>query len=255
MAVMETTAIQVENLRFRYSENSGVVFENFNLNIATGERFGLLGPNGAGKTTLMNLMTGVLSPTTGRILLAGKNMGAGNNNDTKKQFGFVPQHHSFYMELSPMENLEFFGAWAGLKKNEIVARSKNLLQVLGLSHVATKAASKFSGGMKSRLNLAIGVIHQPKILFLDEPTSGVDVQTRHAILEYLIGLNQAGTTLVYTSHLLSEAEKLCSKVALIDEGKIIVQNDLPTLLSAHRQSGLEGLFLSLTGKNYRDTDV
>lgn len=248
---MENTAIQIENLNFRYSENSGVVFKNFNLKITTGERFGLLGPNGAGKTTLMNLMTGVLSPAGGRILLAGKNM----NNNTKKQFGFVPQNHSFYMELSPLENLEFFGAWAGLKKREITEQSNYLLEVLGLSQVANKPAIKFSGGMKSRLNLAIGVIHRPKILFLDEPTNGVDVQTRHAILEYLISLNKAGTTLIYTSHLLSEAEKLCTQVALIDEGKIIVQNDLPTLLTTHEQNGLEGLFLSLTGKNYRDTDV
>ncbi len=244
-------AIQIQKLNFQYAENSGVVFKDFNLNIAAGERFGLLGPNGAGKTTLMNLMTGVLLPTNGSILLLGKNIEGGK--EVKKMFGFVPQHHSFYQELSPAENLEFFGAWAGLNRKETKERTKELLAVLGLSNAAFKPVSKFSGGMKNRVNLAIGVIHRPKILFLDEPTTGVDVQTRHAIINYLKELNSTGTTLIYTSHHLTEAESLCTKVALIDEGKIIAQNDLQTLLQEHKQDGLEGLFLNLTGRSYRDS--
>lgn len=247
---MESAAIQISNLNFQYAENSGVVFKNFALNIAVGERFGLLGPNGAGKTTLMNLMTGVLQLKSGSIQLLGKEIS--ENKEVKKLFGFVPQHHSFYQELSPTENLEFFGAWSGLNRKEIKERTKELLEVLGLSHVADKPVSKFSGGMKNRVNLAIGVIHRPKILFLDEPTTGVDVQTRHAIVDYLKELNKDGTTLIYTSHHLTEAESLCTKVALIDEGKIIVQNDLQTLLAEHKQDGLEGLFISLTGRSYRD---
>ena len=247
---MQSPAIQIQNLNFQYAENSGVVFNDFNLSIATGERFGLLGPNGAGKTTLMNLMTGVLQTNEGSIQLLGKNIGS--DNEVKKLFGFVPQFHSFYQELSPTENLEFFGAWAGLNRKEIKERTKELLSVLGLNHVADKPVSKFSGGMKNRVNLAIGVIHRPKILFLDEPTTGVDVQTRHAIIDYLKELNKTGTTLIYTSHHLTEAESLCTKVALIDEGKIIVQNDLQTLLAEHKQDGLEGLFISLTGRSYRD---
>lgn len=248
---MSSAAIQIQHLNFQYAENSGVVFKDFNLNIAVGERFGLLGPNGAGKTTLMNLMTGVLQSNSGDIQLLGKNIGA--DKEVKKLFGFVPQFHSFYQELSPSENLEFFGAWAGLNRKEIKERTKELLSVLGLSNVADKPVSKFSGGMKNRVNLAIGVIHRPKILFLDEPTTGVDVQTRHAIVDYLKELNKAGTTLIYTSHHLTEAESLCTKVALIDEGKIIAQNDLQTLLQEHKQDGLEGLFLNLTGRSYRDS--
>ncbi|MES2620441.1 MAG: ABC transporter ATP-binding protein [Bacteroidota bacterium] len=250
---MEASAIHIQNLHFQYAEHSGVVLKDFNLSIAVGERFGLLGPNGAGKTTLMNLMTGVLQMQGGSIHLLGKSIGS--SAEVKKLFGFVPQFHSFYQELSPRENLEFFGAWSGLRRKEINERTKELLEVLGLSNVADKPVSKFSGGMKNRVNLAIGVIHRPKILFLDEPTTGVDVQTRHAIIAYLKELNQAGTTLIYTSHHLTEAESLCTKVALIDEGKIIVQNDLKTLLAEHKQDGLEGLFLNLTGKNYRDADV
>jgi ABC-2 type transport system ATP-binding protein len=248
---MGTAAIQIHNLNFQYAENSGVVLKDFNFSIATGERFGLFGPNGAGKTTLMNLMTGVLQPVSGTIALLGRNIGT-DEKAVKRLFGFVPQHHSLYPELSPAENLEFFGAWAGLNRSQTKQRTKELLEVLGLSHVADKPVAKFSGGMKSRVNLAIGVIHRPQILFLDEPTTGVDVQSRHAIIQYLIELNQQGTTLVYTSHHLSEAESLCTKVALIDEGKIVAHNDLTTLLKEHRQDGLEGLFLSLTGRSYRD---
>lgn len=247
---MNSPAIKITDLGFQYQKNSGVVFQDFNLEIARGERFGLLGPNGAGKTTLMNLMTGVLNASKGKIELLGQRING--SSDVKRIFGFVPQQYSFYQELSPIENLEFFGAWAGLSANEIKIRSKELLEVLGLSHVANKPVSKFSGGMKSRVNLAIGVIHKPQILFLDEPTTGVDVQTRHAIIEYLKDLNAMGTTLIYTSHLLAEAENLCTSVALIDNAQIIVYNKLSVLLQQHPQHGLEGLFLNLTGKSYRD---
>ncbi len=245
-------ALHIQHLHFRYAENTGVIFDDFNLEIAKGERFGLLGPNGAGKTTLINLMTGVLKADKGKIDLMGKDIRT-DEKEVKRMFGFVPQFYSFYQELSPVENLEFFGAWAGLNKQEIKQRTDELLEVLGLTSVRDKAVSKFSGGMKGRVNLAIGVIHKPSLLFLDEPTTGVDVQTRHAIVEYLKELNKTGTTLVYTSHLMSEAENLCTKVALMDAGKLIVHNDLNALLTSHPQGGLEGLFLKLTGKSYRDS--
>lgn len=245
-------AISIKNLNFSYTENSGVVFNNFNLDIAQGERFGLLGPNGAGKTTLISLMTGVLKPQGGSIKIFGKDIDT-ENKEAKQLFGFVPQHHSFYQELSPVENLEFFGAWSGLTRTVINQRTDELLEVLGLTQVRDKPVSKFSGGMKNRVNLAIGVIHKPRLLFLDEPTTGVDVQTRHAIIQYLKDLNAEGTTLVYTSHLLSEAESLCTRVALMDDGKIIVQNELKELLAEHGHAGLESLFLHLTGKAYRDS--
>ena len=248
---MSVSIIEIQDLSFQYTGAEKPVFENFSLNIEQGGRFGLLGPNGAGKTTLMNLMTGVLLPPLGKIFLSGKNV-VEDNHEVKKLFGFVPQHHSFYPELTASENMQFFGAWAGLNKKQIAESANALLGILGLSAASNKPVSKFSGGMKSRLNLAIGVIHQPKILFLDEPTSGVDVQTRHAIVEYLKQLNANGTTLVYTSHLLSEAELLCTEVALLDEGKIIMRDKTETLLKG---GTLEDLFLKHTGKNYRDADV
>ena len=127
-----------------------------------------------------------------------------------------------------------------------------MLTVLGLADVGNKPVEKFSGGMKRRVNLAIGVMHQPPVLFLDEPTVGVDVQTRHAIVAYLLELNKNGTTLIYTSHQLKEAEDLCNMIALFDEGRIIAHGTLPQLLAANNEADLEGLFIKLTGKAYRD---
>jgi ABC-2 type transport system ATP-binding protein len=251
MAIMNPLAINIHDLAFNYEGNTNTFFSHFNLQIAKGERFGLFGPNGAGKTTLMNLMTGLLSFNEGSIQLLGHEI-KGHRKSINQLFGFVPQDFSFYQELSPLENLEFFGAWSGLNKQQIKLRSAELLEILGLADVRNKQVQQFSGGMKRRVNLAIGVIHNPSILFLDEPTVGVDVQTRHAIINYLLELNKNGTTLIYTSHQLSEAEALCEKVALIDEGKIIAHDDLNTLLTEHKQDGLEGLFLNLTGKAYRN---
>ena len=176
-----------------------------------------------------------------------------NNKKTiNTLFGFVPQDFSFYHELSPAENMEFFGAWAGLNKRQIRQRINDLLNIMQLQDVRNKPVNKFSGGMKRRVNLAIAVMHEPPILFLDEPTVGVDVQTRHAIIDYLKALNAKGTTLIYTSHQLKEAEDLCNKIVLIDEGKMIANNTLNELLKEHKQDGLEGLFLNLTGREYRD---
>jgi len=251
MAVDNQLAINITDMGFRYPDNPDVSFSKLNLKVAKGERFGLFGPNGAGKTTLMNLMTGVLPVDEGSITLLGHKTGK-QDKKVNKLFGFVPQDFSFYQELSPVENLEFFGAWSGLSKKETKHRTDELLQILGLDDVRDKQVQKFSGGMKRRVNLAIGVIHKPAVLFLDEPTVGVDVQTRHAIIDYLRVLNDSGTTLIYTSHQLSEAEGLCQQVAMIDAGKIIAQGDIDTLLKEHCLESLESLFINLTGKELRD---
>jgi ABC-2 type transport system ATP-binding protein len=244
-------AVNIKNLGFHYPSNDGVVFSNLNLEVKKGERFGLFGPNGAGKTTLLSLMTGLLSADSGTITLLGNDV-RNKNKDVNKLIGFVPQDFSYYQELSPVENLEFFGAWSGLNKQQIKTRTDELLHILGLENVRNKQVDKFSGGMKRRVNLAIGVIHNPAILILDEPTVGVDVQTRHAIINYLMELNKNGTTLIYTSHQLSEAEGLCEEVALIDVGKIITHGSLCDLLKEHHKKSLEDLFLGLTGKEYRN---
>jgi ABC-2 type transport system ATP-binding protein len=251
MGLNEELAVNIENLGFHYPGNDGVTFSKLNMKVKKGERFGLFGPNGAGKTTLLSLMTGLLRADEGSIHLLGLDVST-QNKEVNKLFGFVPQDFSFYQELSPVENLEFFGAWSGLTRQQIIKRTDELLHILGLENVRNKAVDKFSGGMKRRVNLAIGVMHNPPVLILDEPTVGVDVQTRHAIINYLMELNKNGTTLIYTSHQLSEAEGLCEEVALIDTGEIIVQDSLTNLLKEHHQDSLEGLFLNLTGKEYRN---
>jgi ABC-2 type transport system ATP-binding protein len=251
VAGMSIPAIKISGLSFQYPRQEGICFKNFALEIQAGERFGLFGPNGAGKTTLMNLMTGILKYDQGSIRLFDHEI-----NDHPKYinriFGFVPQDFSFYSELSPRENLAFYGAWYGLNRKEIKIRTEELLDVLGLTSVGNRVLKKFSGGMKRRVNLAIGVMHQPKVLFLDEPTVGVDVQSRHEIIHYLKRQNESGTTLIYTSHQLEEAEELCNKIALIDDGKIIAHDSLEGLLLEHGHEGMEGLFLALTGKRFRD---
>ncbi|PWT73832.1 MAG: ABC transporter ATP-binding protein [Bacteroidetes bacterium] len=248
---MSNLAIQIEDLAFSYPGRSGLCLSHFNLEIFAGERFGLFGPNGAGKTTLMHLMTGLLHYKQGSIRLLGRDVKK-HNKAFNSLFGLVPQDFSFYPELSAVENLSFFGAWSGLNGMEIKKRTDELLETLGLNDYRSMPVGKFSGGMKRRINLAIAVMHHPQILFLDEPTVGVDVQTRHAIIAYLKYLNEKGTTLVYTSHQLNEAEELCERIAMIDEGNIIAIDNLENLLNHHQQEGLEGLFLTLTGKAYRD---
>jgi ABC-2 type transport system ATP-binding protein len=249
---MSNAAVNIWHLGFNYPGQNGHFINNLDLEIAEGDRFGLFGPNGAGKTTLINCITGLLRYQQGSIRLFGHDVKS-NRKTINKLFGFVPQDFSFYQELSPMENLAFFGAWAGMNKQEIKNNSEKLLEILGLSDLRHKPVHKFSGGMKRRVNLAIGVIHTPRILFLDEPTVGVDVHSRKAIISYLKEINENGTTLIYTSHQLSEAEELCNRIALIDDGKILAHDTLDQLLLNHKEKNLEGLFIKLTGKMYRDS--
>jgi ABC-2 type transport system ATP-binding protein len=248
---MSIPAIKIHKLAFHYPRQEGIFFENFNLEISAGERFGLFGPNGAGKTTLMNLMTGILKYEEGSIRLLGHEV-KDHPKSVNTIFGFVPQDFSYYPELSARENLAFYGAWYGLEKKIIKLRTEELLDVLGLSAEGDRLLRNFSGGMKRRVNLAIGVMHHPKVLFLDEPTVGVDVQSRHDIIGYLKKQNESGTTLIYTSHQLEEAAELCNKIAFINNGKIVAHDRLEPLLEKHGHEGLEGLFLELTGKRFRD---
>lgn len=243
-------AVQIQNLDFGY-KNQPQLISGLHLDIPQGQRFGIFGPNGAGKTTLMSLMTGLLDYKQGTVKILGHEVSTAKN-EINKMIGLVPQDFSFYEELSPAENMQFFGAWYGLNRKRITQKTNELLQVMGLTDVSKKPVKQFSGGMKRRVNLAIGVMNSPKILFLDEPTVGVDVHSRNAIIDFLKKINEEGTTLVYTSHQLKEAEDLCHIVAMIDQGEIIANGTLESLKLQHSQDGLEGLFLELTGRDYRD---
>ncbi|PBQ31183.1 ABC transporter ATP-binding protein [Sphingobacteriaceae bacterium] len=251
---MSIPAVDIHALDFSYSSPPQTLFAGLSLKINAGERFGLFGPNGAGKTTLMSCMTGLLAYNGGTIHLLGKEIKK-ESKDIKKLIGFVPQDLAFYQELSPKENLEYFGALSGMNSTSIKKRTAELLDVLSLTDVKDKPVHKFSGGMKRKVNLAIGVIHNPALLFLDEPTVGVDIQTRRVIVTYLKELNAQGTTLVYTSHQLSEAQELCTDIAMIHEGKLIEQGSPETLFTKHQEKNLEGLFIKLTGKNYKELNV
>ncbi|ODT34929.1 MAG: ABC transporter ATP-binding protein [Sphingobacteriales bacterium 41-5] len=244
-------AVQIQNLDFAY-KNQPQLIKGLHLKIDEGSRFGIFGPNGAGKTTIMGLITGLLHYDNGSIKIFDKEVKS-QKDEINKMIGLMPQDFSFYEELSPVENMEFFGAWYGLNKEQIKQKIATLLEIMGLADVRKKPVKQFSGGMKRRVNLAIGVMNDPKILFLDEPTVGVDVHSRNAIISFLKKINEEdGTTLVYTSHQLKEAEDLCEAVAMIDQGQIIAKDSLSNLLVKHEQDGLEGLFLQLTGRDYRD---
>ncbi|MFC2101008.1 ABC transporter ATP-binding protein [Bacteroidota bacterium] len=248
---MSQTCIQINNLTKRYKASAEPSLKDINFSINAGDRFGILGPNGAGKTTLISIMCGVISQTNGRIDYFFKN----NNIDLasfKRNTGFVPQEHAFYQELTPKQNLEYFAGFYNLSGKEIKNNTIEILDRLGLSKVTDKKIHTFSGGMKRRINLAIGIIHKPSFLILDEPTVGVDVQCKNAIIKFLIELNKQGTTIVYTSHQLSEVENICDNIALLDHGKLIAQDTLSNLLNSHQTNNLETLFINLTGEDYRD---
>jgi ABC-2 type transport system ATP-binding protein len=251
MAVMTESALGVDRLSFRYHGQSSPCLDIQSLEVNAGERFGLLGPNGAGKSTFMHLLCGILQPVSGKIELFGQSLQKGKN-EYRKLFGFVPQDFSFYPELSAVENLEFYGAWYGMDRSSIRSGIESVLEVMGLTRTGNKPVRTFSGGMKRRVNLAIGVLHKPKILFLDEPTVGVDVQSGKAIIDFIKELNRGGTTLFYSSHQMKEAQDLCERIALIDEGKILACGSMEKLIRDFNGENLEDVFLKLTGKEFRD---
>ncbi|MFA7274776.1 MAG: ABC transporter ATP-binding protein [Crocinitomicaceae bacterium] len=248
---MENPIIEVEGVIKYYGNSKEPSLNGINLSIYAGEKFGIFGPNGAGKTTLISILCDILQPTEGSVKYTVENQPL-SVADILPQIGFVPQDFAFYAELTAKQNLHFFGGVYGLEKEVCKERTDSLLKTLGLDHVANKRVKTFSGGMKRRINLAIGLIHEPKIVFLDEPTVGVDVQSKMSIIQLLEDLNAKGTTLIYTSHHLREAEDFCSRVALMDHGKIIAVNTVPELLVEHKVANMEELMINLTGKQLRD---
>lgn len=247
---MTSTAIEVSNLCKEYPGGHKAL-QNISFKVETGSVFGLLGPNGAGKSTLISVLSGITKLSSGNIAYFD-NGETKVNNQLKQQIGIAPQNIALYELLSPIENLNYFGALHGMTKQNIKARSEELLTQFGLWEVKNKPVKQFSGGMKRRLNLIAALLHQPKILFLDEPTEGIDVQSRNAILEFLKQLNTVEkTTIIYTSHLLHEAEELCDKVLIIDGGKKVIQGNLNEII-ANYNNDLQSAFLAITGTKYRD---
>lgn len=244
--------IQIEQLSKKYKDAEMYSLNNFSLSINEGQIFGLLGPNGAGKTTLISLLCGLIKPTSGSFSIHSLTYGK-NSNDIKKIIGVVPQEYALYPTLTARENLKYFGSMYGLKGDNLKEKVIESLDLLGLLKFADKRVETFSGGMKRRVNLIAGILHNPKILFLDEPTVGVDVQSKSAIIDYLKQLNKNGTTIIYTSHHLSEAQDFCTDIAIIDRGQLFAQDTPENLIrSTANANTLEDVFISLTGKELRD---
>ena len=225
---------------------------NVSLNINEGQIFGLLGPNGAGKTTLISMLCGLVKPTSGHFTIDGLDY-QHHASKIKKIIGVVPQEYALYPTLTARENLHYFGSMYGLKGSDLKDKVIETLDLLGLLKFADKRVETFSGGMKRRVNLIAGILHKPKVLFLDEPTVGVDVQSKNAIIDYLKVLNENGTTIIYTSHHLAEAEDFCTNIAILDRGRIYAKGTPSTLIdSVEDARNLEDVFISLTGKDLRD---
>ena len=234
MAGLREPIVSVEHLRKSFGDVE--VVKGITFQIPRGEFFGLLGPNGAGKTTTIGMLTGLIEPTDGRIMIDGNDFFQ-NPLRSKAKMGFVPQAFALYPTLCALDNLTFFARLYGLRKGRLKERITAVLDLVGLADRADQTVGTFSHGMKRRLNIAVGLLHEPDLLILDEPTVGVDTQSRKAILETLEGLNQSGVTILYTTHYIEEAEKLCHRVGIMDQGKMIAL-DTPDALVRDLGTGI-----------------
>ena len=212
--------IEIKKLVKKYGDFIAV--DNISLSIEKGEIYGLLGPNGAGKSTTISILCGLLKATDGEVNILGKSIEK-SDIKIKKKIGLVPQKISLYNELTAKENVQFFGELYGLRGEKLKKSVKRALEFTGLLDVENKMSCKFSGGMSRRLNIACAIVHNPEIIIMDEPTVGIDAQSRNHILESIKKLNDEGATIIYTSHYMDEIEAICSKIAIIDHGKVIVE--------------------------------
>jgi ABC-2 type transport system ATP-binding protein len=220
--------LECRGLRRRFGDI--VAVDGVGFHIDPGETYGLLGPNGAGKTTTISLIAGLLERDGGDVTVAGEPMTT-HSIRAKSAIGYVPQELAIYPDLSARENLMFFARLYGMSTSDAKRRSGEVLDVTGLADRAGDQTKKYSGGMKRRLNIGIGLLHRPKLLILDEPTAGVDPQSRNAILESVEGLSGEGIAVLYTTHYMEEAERLCDRVGIIDHGKLIAEGTRNELVS------------------------
>jgi ABC-2 type transport system ATP-binding protein len=246
--------LTVKHLRKSFGKVLAV--NDVSFSVASGQILGLLGPNGAGKTTTVSMVAGLLTPDAGDVLIAGRRL-AGDTDPSKRRIGLVPQDLALYDELSPRDNLRFFGALYGLTGRALDAAIDRVLTLVGLNDRARDAVKTFSGGMKRRLNLAAGLLHNPDILLLDEPTVGVDPQSRNAIFDNLETLKAEGKALLYTTHYMEEVERLADRIVIVDHGTVVADDTLAGLQSRVAAVGggaatLESVFLTLTGRSLRD---
>lgn len=240
MEDFDMKVLEVNNLTKRFKDLTAV--DNINFSIEDGEIYGLLGPNGAGKSTVINMICGLISSDMGEIKILESDIKK-NANSTKKNIGLVPQSVAVYWELTALENIKFFGSLYGLKGKELEEKSLEALEFVGLIDRIKEPCRNFSGGMSRRLNIACAIVHKPKVIIMDEPTVGIDPQSRNHILNSVKKLNKMGSTIIYTSHYMEEVEEICSKVGIMDHGKLIAEGNK------------EGLKALITDYNYIKVNV
>lgn len=234
------SVLECLDLRKRFGEIEAVKGVTFR--IEEGETYGLLGPNGAGKTTTISMACGLLEPDAGDVLVAGRRLSTHSVSE-KAAIGYVPQELAIYPDLTARENLRFFSRLYGLSPEEATARVTEVLEVIGLADRAGEQTKTFSGGMQRRLNIGIGLLHRPRLLILDEPTVGVDPQSRNAILESVERLSWQGMAVLYTTHYMEEAERLCDRIGIVDLGELKAEGtraELVALVGEHDRVTLEG---------------
>src|ERR1700722_14462337 len=249
-----TPMLDVTHLRKTFGTT--VAVDDVSLSVAKGQLVGLLGPNGAGKTTTVSMIAGLLTPDQGEVLVGGARL-SGDTDQKKQKIGLVPQFLALSGELSARRNLRFFGALYSLKGAALDRAIQSALELVGLADRVDDLVKTYSGGMKRRLNLAAGILHDPDILLLDEPTVGVDPQSRNAIFENLELLKSRGKALLYTTHYMEEVERLADRIVIVDHGRVIANDTLDGLGSRVAVAGggratLESVFLTLTGRSLRD---
>ncbi|ACV27193.1 ABC transporter ATP-binding protein [Kangiella koreensis] len=220
--------IEVRGISKRYGDLQAV--DNLSITIEKGHIFGLLGPNGAGKSTTISMMCGLISPDMGTVQLNGEKP---TDKATKHKIGLIPQSIALYEELSALDNLSFFADLYGLSAKTKIERMEWSLQFVGLQDRAKDTVSEYSGGMKRRLNLAASLLHDPDFIFMDEPTAGVDPQSRNKLFESVLELKDLGKTIIYTTHYMEEAEKLCDRVGVVDKGQLLALGTVDELIEQH----------------------
>lgn len=223
---MEKIILDIKNITKSYGDITAL--KNFSLSLEKGEVLGLLGPNGAGKTTLISILSGTVKDFSGSVTFKDQNLFT--NRKLKNHMGIVPQDMAFYEDLNALDNLMFWGGLYDISRSELKRRALELLELVELSGRAKEPIKNFSGGMKRRLNVAIGLIHNPELLLLDEPTVGIDVQAKVSILDIMKNVGKHGTSVVFTTHQLAEVEETCSRIAIMDKGAILAQGTLDELI-------------------------
>jgi ABC-2 type transport system ATP-binding protein len=244
--------ISTKNLKKIYRGSDVEALKGIDMTVYEGEFFGLLGPNSAGKTTLNSLICGLISPTSGDIMVFDKDI-THSIADIKKNIGLVPQEIALYSALTVKENILFFGHMHGIHRSGLSKKIDRFVDIFNLGEHKSKLISRCSGGIKRRVNLICGIIHDPILLLLDEPTLGVDIQLRTMIFDYLADLNKKGTTILYTTHYMKEAEMLCTRVNIIDHGEILASGRPVDLIRENEGcADLGQVFLKITGRDLRD---